>query len=76
MINRDKKKNPTVKNERECFKKNRNQNPHNVKKTKNLLSKTKTGCYENGTSLAPMAHTCNPSYLGGCNQKDKGSRLA
>jgi hypothetical protein len=31
---------------------------------------------KNARSQAPVAHTCNPSYSGGKDQKDRGSKSA
>jgi hypothetical protein len=38
-------------------------------KTIKIIKKSRVG-------LALMAHTCNPSYSGGRDQKDHGSKLA
>jgi hypothetical protein len=37
---------------------------------------TKMSDKELKISQMPVAHTCNPGYLGGCDQEDQGSRPA
>jgi hypothetical protein len=41
----------------------------NVSKCKNNKKKT-----EKRAELVPVAHTCNPSYSGGRDQEDRGSK--
>jgi hypothetical protein len=61
-----------------CLNKERNKGRKERRKKENaggninetVLSKSVSGCW------APVVHTCNPSYKGGRNQEDHGSKAA